>query len=93
MKHNFSSYNLSQVEINALSYGLPHHIPTNINRNAITTEFESFFKRLIRDISNMPKSEINKVKTKLRSICEKYSNIKKGVTYTKKNNFWLIKKR
>ena len=38
--HNVSSYNLSQVEINALPCGLDHHIPTNINRNAITTESE-----------------------------------------------------
>ena len=74
--HNFSSYNLSQVEINALSYGLDHHIPTNINRNSIKTEFESFFQSLLRDISHMPENEINKVKTKLRSACEKYSNIK-----------------
>ena len=43
--HNFSSYNLSQVEINALSYGLDHHIPTNINGNAITTESSKSFKR------------------------------------------------
>ena len=46
--HKFFSYNLSQVEINALSYGLDHHILTNINRNAITTEFESFFQSLLR---------------------------------------------
>ena len=59
--HNFSSYNLSQVEINTLSYGLDHQIPTNINRNAITTEFESFFQNLLQDIFNMPENEINKV--------------------------------
>ena len=29
--HNFSSCNLSQVEINALSYGLDHRILNNIN--------------------------------------------------------------
>ena len=83
--HNFSSYNLSQVEINAMSYGLDHHIPTNINRNAITSEFESFFQSLLRDISNMPYNETNNVKTKLRSMCEKYCNIK--VPHTQKHNF------
>ena len=46
--HNVSSYNLSQVEINALSHGLDHHIPTNINRNAITTEFELLFQSLLK---------------------------------------------
>ena len=73
--HNLSSYNLLQVEINALSYELDHHIRTSINRNAIATEFESFFQSLLRDISHMPDNEINQAKTKLRSTCEKYSNI------------------
>ena len=94
-----SSYNFSQVEINALSYGLDHHIPTNINRNAITTEFESCFQSLLRDISNMHENEINKVKTKLRSTCEKYSNIKVPHTQrkiisdvSKRDNVILLKK-
>ena len=69
--HNFASYNLWQIEINALSYGLDYHIPTNINRNTITTESESFFQSFLRDISHMPEHEINKVNTKLRSTCEK----------------------
>ena len=37
--HNFSSYNLTQEEHEAVSYGLDH-IPTSINRNNIKTEFE-----------------------------------------------------
>ena len=49
--HNFSSYNLSQAEINALSYGLDHDIPSNNNRNAITTEFESFLQSLLKRYS------------------------------------------
>ena len=57
--HNFSSYNLSQEEINALSYGLDHHVPTNINKNSIVTEFELFFQNLLKDISNMPETEIS----------------------------------
>ena len=35
--HNFSSYNLRQEEDEALSYGLDHHIPTNIDINNIKT--------------------------------------------------------
>ena len=35
--HNFSSYHLTQQEHVALSYGLDHHIPTNINRNNVKT--------------------------------------------------------
>ena len=89
--HSFSSYNLSQVEINAISYGLDHHIPTNINSNVITTEFESFFQSLLKDISNMPENKINKVKTKLRSTYEKYCNIK--VPHTQRKIIFDLSKR
>ena len=74
--HNFSSYHLSDAEIIALSYGLDTHIPTNTNSNTIATEFELFFQNLLRDISDIPESEISKIKTKLRNTCEKYSKVK-----------------
>ena len=51
-------------------------IPANINRNAVTIEFESFLQILLRGIFNMPENEISKVKTKLHSTCEKYWNTK-----------------
>ena len=70
--HNFSSYNLTQEEHEALSYGLDLHIPTSINRNKIKTEFESFFQSLLYDLSDTPENEISKVKTKLGNTCEKY---------------------
>ena len=63
--HNFSSYNLSQEEINALSQWLGHHVQTNINKNSIVTEFELFFQNLLKDISNIPETEISRIKTKL----------------------------
>ena len=47
-------------------------IPANINRNAVTIEFESFLQSLLRGIFNMPESEIRKVKPKLHSTCQKY---------------------
>ena len=74
--HKFSSYSLSQAEINALYFGLDQHIPTNINRNSIQTEFESFYQRLVIDMPNIPENELQQVKTKLRNICEHYCNIK-----------------
>ena len=80
--HNFSSYNLSQEEINTLFYGLDHHVRTNDNKNSIVTEFELFFQNLLKDISNMLEIEISKIKTKLRSTCEKYCKIK--VPYTQR---------
>ena len=73
---NFSSYSLSQAEINALSFGLDQHIPTNINRNSIQTEFDSFYQRLVIGMPNIPENELQQVKTKLRNICERYRNIK-----------------
>ena len=51
-----------RVEIHALPYGLHHYISTSVNRKVITTEFELFFRSLLRDISNIPRNEINKVK-------------------------------
>ena len=65
--HNFSSHNLTQEEHKTLSYGLDHHIPTNINRNNIKTEFESFLQNLLYHLSDMPKNEISKAKKKILS--------------------------
>ena len=41
--HNFSSYQLSDDELTALSYGLDHHIPNKLNCNRIHTKFEQFY--------------------------------------------------
>ena len=70
--HNFLSYALSQKELNALSFGLDHHIPTKSNRNAVPAEFKHFSQNLLKDISNIPESKLAKIKTKLRNSCEKY---------------------
>ena len=43
MVHNFSLYPLTEDEMTALAHGLDHHIPTNINENAVFTECEHFF--------------------------------------------------
>ena len=74
--HNFSSYDLSDEEITALSYGLDTHIPTNTDNNTIATEFELFSQNVLIDILDIPESEISKIKTKLRNTCEKYSKVK-----------------
>ena len=36
--HNFSSYQLSEEEYKALSYGLNYHVPSKSNNNVINTE-------------------------------------------------------
>ena len=73
---NFSSNLLSQEEHDALLYGLEHHIPSKIARNSVNTEFESFYQRLLLDISTIPEESIARIKTQLRSKCEKYYNVK-----------------
>ena len=67
---------LSDAEITALSCGVDTHILANTNSNTTATEFELFFQNLLRDISNIPKCELSKIKTKLRNTCEKYSKVK-----------------
>ena len=42
--HNFSSYLLSLEEITALWFEICQHIPHNIDKNSIKTEFENFTK-------------------------------------------------
>ena len=71
----------------ALAYGLDHHIPTNINKNAIFTEFEQFFQNFFRDISHIPEDEHEtyqtylRMKTKLSNTCEKFCNAKGSYKY------------
>ena len=67
---------LSDAEITALSCGVDTHILANTNSNTTATESELFFQNLLRDISNIPKCELSKIKTKLRNTCEKYSKVK-----------------
>ena len=81
MVHTLSSHALTEEAMTALAYGLDHHIPTNINKNAIFTEFEQFFQNLLRDISHIPENELSRIKTKLRNTCEKYCNVKVPYKY------------
>ena len=74
--HNFSQYNLSKDEHDALSYGLDQNIPGNVTRNEINTEFELFYQNIVRDVSDLPEHNIDRIRTKLRSVCEKYHNVK-----------------
>ena len=73
--HNFSSYTLSDDEILALNYGLDQLIPYRVNYNSINTEFELFYQNILCNISHMHEQSLACVKTKLRSICEKYCKI------------------
>ena len=74
--HNFSSYVFSHEECIALSYGLDTHIPRNTNTNKIYTEFEMFYQSLLKNISNIPETKLQQIKTKLLRTCDKYTKIK-----------------
>ena len=50
MVQNISSYTLTEEEMIASAYGFGYHIPININKNDILTEFEQFFQNRLRDI-------------------------------------------
>ena len=72
--HNFSTYDLTKDEIQALSYGLDQHVPSNPERYKINTDFEYFYQNILNDISDLPQHQLDHIKTKLRSTCEKYHN-------------------
>ena len=72
--YHFPSYALSYKELNVLQYGLDHHIPTKAYENVFSTEFENFFKNLLKD--NILRNETAQVMTKLTNSCEKYCTVK-----------------
>ena len=81
--HYFSSYSLSEKEQVALSFGLEQRIPVNSNSNSIYTEFEHFYQKIFNNIRNIPQDDTNKIKTKMRITCEKYSQINVPYEYRK----------
>ena len=74
--HNFSSYDLTEEEIQALSHVLGQHIPSNPDRYKINTDFEYFYQNVLNDIFDLPQHHLDNIKTKLRSTCMKYHNSK-----------------
>ena len=79
--HNYSTYSLSNEQYIALSYGLDTHIPSRTNASTIYNEFEVFFRGLLKDTGNIPETELQLIKTKLRNTCEKYTKIKVPCKY------------
>ena len=79
--HNYSTYSLSNEQYIALSYGLDTHIPSRTKPSTIYNEFEVFFRGLLKDTGNIPETELQLIKTKLRNTCEKYTKIKVPCKY------------
>ena len=69
-----------------LSYGLDTHIPSRTNANMIYTEFEVFYQGLLKDIGNIPETELQLIKTKSQNTCEKHTQIKVPYKYRKIRN-------
>ena len=59
--HNFSSYALSQEELDVLSYELDYHILTKAKKNAVLTEFEHFFQKLLKTFSISRKMNLRRL--------------------------------
>ena len=79
-----SHYSLPNEEYTALSFGLDHHIPTKSKDVAIEVELEQFYQGLfIEKLNTYTGQLVSSLKTKLRSICEKYSNINIQYKYKK----------
>ena len=81
--HNFSSYELTQDERIALSFGLDQHIPNKPVKHDIDTEFEQFYHSLQKDLTHLDAAQHTHLKTKLRETCDKYSNIQIPYKYQK----------
>ena len=81
--NNYSTYFLSNEHYFELSYGLDNHIPLRPNANMIYTEFEVFCQGLLKDIGNIPETESQLIKAKLRNTCEKDTKIKVPYKYRK----------
>ena len=90
--HNFSSYILPRDEELALMSGLDQHIPNHLRSNAIKTEFELFYQRLLKNVVHLPEKAISEIRTKLWRTCKNYS--KTRVTYKyKQANYDLSKNK
>ena len=79
--HNFSSYTLTPEETHILTYGLDHHIEAKMDSNDIKTEFEAMFYQLDKQFKDLPASEKDTMKSKIRRTCENYTNLPSKSNY------------
>ena len=79
--YNYSAYNLSIEEEKALANGLDTHIPGVINSNHVKAEFEMLYEDIVKQTNHLNNEEKDTLKTKVRRICENYSNIKVPYKY------------
>ena len=80
--------------------GLDRHIPGNVTRNEINTELEHFYQSIVGDVFDLRQHNIDRIKIKLRSVCEKYHNLKlpykhrdKQLILEQKNRYVIARQR
>ena len=74
---------MSNKEYTALSFGLDHHIPTKSKDVAREVKFQQFYQGLFTGLIHLPDNVLSLLKTKLRSTCEKYSQVNVPYKYKK----------
>ena len=74
--HNFYLYSLAETEQIAFSFGFDRHIPIKSSSSSTYTDFQHcFFKTHSRIFKTFHKTTSIKIKTNMRSTCQKYSQI------------------
>ena len=74
--HNFSSYVLSDREVEVLSYSLDHYVPGRENGKRTQVEFERFFQEILPYTMHLPAEEKDDLKLKFLRTYNKYSKVK-----------------
>ncbi len=74
--HNFSSYVLSNREVDVLSYSLDHYVPSRDNGKHTQVEFERFFQEILPYTMHLPMEERTFLKSKFLNTYNKYSKVK-----------------
>ena len=73
---NYSLFQPSRNQEEALSAGLKSHIPSTSNKFNFFSEFESFYKQFNNKYSDLPKEDQIEIKSKIVDTAVKYNNIK-----------------
>ena len=75
--HNFSSYNLTDIEINMLSYTLDHYIPGKKDNRRLEVEFERFYQEIIPHTNHLEETDKTRLKSRFLTTYYRYSGITK----------------
>ena len=74
--HNFSSYTLSDKEIEVLSYSLDHYIPDHEYGKRTQVEFERFYQQIIPHTMHLAADEKTALKTTFLETYNKYTKVR-----------------